>query len=93
MFGWGSWEGIVNSSANPPDPNAAAKKEALKLIEEKGEGVCLHCGDDIVKNESMASGGWTWESELLLGFCDGPGSKGKHAPKVIWSYEDGVHNA
>lgn len=45
---------------------------------------CTHCGEEIFRNESVPGGGWIWESELLLGFCDGTKDKKdkKHKPVV-----------
>lgn len=90
-MGWGSWEGIQQSQAKA-DPDAAAKKEAMDKIEREGVGVCMFCKEDIVKNLEMAGGGWLWESEFMLGYCNSSKDH-KHKPQVIWTPEEGVTNA
>lgn len=91
MFGWSgfSYEGAATVT---PDPDAEAKKEAMAKIELEGVGVCMFCKEDIVKNEGMHGGGWVWESEFMLGWCDGATKDHKHKPQVVWTPEEGVHN-
>ena len=90
---WG-WEGIQAAihQAQIPDKEIKAKKEAMDKIEREGRGTCKYCGEEIIKNENMSSAGWTWESELMLGFCDKSSSKAKHEPMVKYNLEDGVYN-
>lgn len=88
MFGWGAFEGIQTQQAKA-DPDAAAKAEIARKIEAEGRGTCQFCGEEILKNTEMPGGGWTWESEFMLGWCDGSKDK-KHKPKVVWTAEEGV---
>ena len=87
VFGWGAFQGIqeAHQAANP---EAARRKEAEELIKKEGKGVCSYCQEEIVRNEVLE----IWESEFMLGFCGSSKDK-KHHPKVIWTAEEGVHNA
>lgn len=90
-MGWGTWESIQQAQ-QAANPDAAKKKEAEDLINKEGIGVCTACKEEIFKNENMPGGGWTWESEFLLGYC--PIAKDhKHKPQVKWSSDGGVQNA
>lgn len=87
MDGWNAFNGIQQAH-QAMNPDAAKRKEAEDLINKEGKGICHHCKEEIFKNETLV----LWESESLLGFC--PNSKDrKHAPKVVWTAEEGVHNA
>lgn len=66
------------------------KKEAERKIEESGRATCEYCGEAIAKNDSVPGGGWVWESESLIGFCDKGGKGSKHKPLVKWKPEEGV---
>lgn len=90
MFGWPAFEGIQTARV-AADPESHAKAEAMRKIEDDGVGTCLFCEEDIVKNENMPGGGWTWESEFLVGWCD-KAKDHKHKPRVVWSAEGGVQN-
>lgn len=61
---------------------AELRREAEKKILEEGTAVCMHCGDDIYHNPEMISGGWTWESEDMVGWCN-ESSQHKHTPKIV----------
>lgn len=91
MWGWITPERIQNSVGTISPQEAAQmqhearlKKEAEQRVEESGVGECLHCGEEIRKNESTQAAGWTWESEYMLGWCDQNKSGNKHAPKIVW---------
>src|SRR5690242_19050585 len=66
VMGWG-WpiSEIPTPTKMTPEEIAEAqrKADALKMIEDKGVGLCSFCNEDIVKNNDMPGGGWTWESE------------------------------
>jgi len=82
MFGWGGagWEGIVESqkTSNPP----SKRWEEEQRINREGRGICQFCKEEIVKNDNMPGGGWTWESEFMLGWCDDAKDR-KHKPQII----------
>jgi len=62
---------------------AAKKRDVERKILEDGVGTCLYCHEEIHHNPTMVNGGWTWESEDMLGWCDGnPKGGHKHAPKI-----------
>ncbi len=83
-------EKIQQSQASKTDtPEAKAKREAEKKIEESGRAICMFCEDEIWKNESVPGGGWVWESEALVGYCEKTAQR-KHKPLVRYSLEDGV---
>lgn len=88
MFGWPAFEGI-QAARVAADPESAAKKEAMDKVEREGQGICQFCDEEIIKNEGMPGGGWVWESEFMLGFCNIAKDK-KHKPKVVWTAETGV---
>lgn len=91
MFGWPAFDNIQVARAEA-NPEAHAKKAAMEKIELEGVGICMFCKEDIVKNDEMHGGGWAWESEFMLGWCD-VAKDHKHKPQVIWTLEEGVHNA
>lgn len=82
-----------SQTARAETPESKAKREAEKKIEESGRATCLFCEDEIWKNESVPGGGWVWESEALVGYCEKGGNTHKHKPLVKYSLEDGVTNA
>ena len=56
-------------------------KTAEELAKEKGEAFCVYCGEEIWYNADMGSGGWTWESEYMLGWCDKSPLGHRHRPR------------
>lgn len=96
VMGWGAFNlGIpVESKTMTPEEisEAQRKREREMEIEKEGRGICVHCGEEIFKNENMPGGGWTWESETMVGWCDVPRDH-KHKPKLTWTSQDGVQNA
>ena len=80
-------------AAKVETPESKARREAEKKIEEEGKAVCMFCEDEIWKNETVPGGGWVWESEILVGYCEKGGNQHKHKPLVKYSLEDGVTNA
>lgn len=90
MHGWEVFERIQEvQRAN--NPEAAKKKEIEDLINKEGKGICEYCGEEIFRNDSVSGGGWVWESESMVGFCDKTKTS-KHKPLVKWTPKDGVHN-
>lgn len=90
MFGWEVFERIQEvQRAN--DPDAAQKKEAEDRINKAGRGICEYCGEEIFRNDNASGGGWSWESESMIGFCDKT-KTAKHKPLVKWTPKEGVHN-
>jgi hypothetical protein len=80
----------------PADPEALAKAEAerdaLRKVEKEGKGICKYCDEEIYKNDSVPGGGWTWESEILVGYCPQADTRhGKHVPKISWQPEIGAY--
>jgi hypothetical protein len=75
--------GVAETVDARANEELAAKREAERKILDDGKGICLHCGEVIHHNPTMANGGWTWESEDMLGWCD-KNTKGghKHTPKI-----------
>lgn len=71
---------------------SARRKEAEEAVHNSGIGNCEYCKEEIRKNNTSTGGGWIWESEALLGFCDVARDR-KHKPLVKWNPEEGVHNA
>lgn len=69
-----------------------ARREAEKKIEESGRATCANCGDEIWKNMNVPGGGWVWESEAMVGYCE-KGSQGKHKPLIKYDPEQGVVTA
>lgn len=90
MFGWGAFEGIqqIQQATNP---DAIKKKEAEDIILKNGKGICTFCKDEIFKNENMPGGGWVWESETMIGFCN-IAKDHKHKPQIRWTADNGVEN-
>lgn len=90
VFGWGAFDQIqvVQQAANPA---AAKRKEAEDIILKEGKGICTFCKEEIFKNENMPGGGWVWESETLIGWCD-LAKDHKHKPQIKWTSEGGVEN-
>lgn len=90
MFGWAGFEQIqiVQQKATP---DAAKKREAEEKINKDGRGTCTFCKEEIFKNDNMTGGGWVWESEILVGWCD-VAKDHKHKPQVTWTSENGVQN-
>lgn len=93
MFGW-SLPGEINipvptKMTQEELEEIRLKKEAMDRIDREGVGVCKFCDEEIVKNENMPGGGWTWESEFMLGWCDVSKDR-KHSPKVTYSELTGV---
>lgn len=84
-------ERIQTSSLQQHSPQAQQERLIEKEIEESGRGVCKFCKEEIVKNESMPGGGWIWESEFMLGFCDKDSGR-KHKPLVKYVPDEGVVN-
>lgn len=68
-----------------------ARREAERKIEESGRATCEYCEEEIAKNDGMPGGGWVWESERLVGYCEKGGGH-KHKPLVTWKPEEGVVN-
>lgn len=95
MWGWINPEGAVQAAQvnKLSDAEMKAQRAAQQKIEQEGKATCKYCEEDIYKNESQTAGGWTWESEYMLGFCEKSPLKNTHAPMVKWNIEDGVHNA
>lgn len=94
MFGWGSFGNIQaaqQAALQALDPNIAKRKEAEDIINAEGKGVCEYCKEPIVKSDHSLGGGWTWESEFMLGFCHGAKDK-KHHPLIRYTQEGGVQN-
>lgn len=67
------------------------RREAEQKIEKSGRGTCTFCKEGIVRNDHVSGGGWTWESESMVGFCD-KGREKKHKPMVVWKPDEGVVN-
>lgn len=84
------WEAFANIQETV-DPETVKKKEAEEKIEREGKGICEYCGEEIFKSGASPGGGWTWESEFLVGFCV-IAKANKHKPLVKWSPEEGVYN-
>lgn len=61
---------------------AERKREIERKILEDGIATCIYCEEEIHHNPDMSNGGWTWESEDLLGWCD-KSSQHRHAPRVV----------
>ena len=55
---------------------AKIKQEAEKKIEDLGLGECVHCKEELVKNERGV-----WESEFLVEYCKDARDH-KHRPRV-----------
>lgn len=84
---------IQNAQTAKLDPEEAKLwKEAERKIEETGRATCAHCGEEIAKNDSVPGGGWIWESEAMVGYCDKGDLGHKHKPLVRWKPEEGVVN-
>lgn len=86
---WGLNRFQHTPSSTTPTPAAAnmftegqkiwAAEEATK---EDGVAECVYCELEIRYNPGMGGGGWTWESEDLIGLCDGSAKSNKHQPKI-----------
>lgn len=94
LWGWISPERIQGSTGTISPQEAAKlqeearlKREAQQKVDEEGVAICNYCGEEIRKNEAMASAGWTWESEYMLGWCDLAKDR-KHSPKLSWSKDE-----
>ena len=59
--------------------NRKVKRE--REIYESGIANCMFCKEEIHQNKEIKAGGWSWESEDMLGWCaDNPNHV--HIPKI-----------
>jgi hypothetical protein len=54
------------------------RREAEKKVEEAGRADCVHCKEEIIKNEREL-----WESDFLLEYCT-DSKDHKHRPLIVW---------
>jgi hypothetical protein len=90
MFGGAAFDDI-QIARQAASPDAAKKKEAEDIILKEGKGICTFCKEEIYKNENMPGGGWVWESESMVGYCNIAKDR-KHKPQIKWTSEGGVEN-
>lgn len=86
MWGWNpDTAARIQEGVRTPEEVAEqlAKRKAEIMIEESGEGVCVYCHLDIMKNTTLG----VWESETLVGYCT-DAKDSKHKPKIVWKTDD-----